>query len=460
MQVGAADGNQQTAEHTFPPPRWLIATVIAIQGLHLGVFRSYVGTYGDTAAYASYGSLPLAWRELVTSYQPLYPVLVRLTQLGFGAAHLHAAMAVLQMAAIVGACLLVYRITHVLTASRLAAAAAALLLALDVRITVYEYVLMTETLAILLSLVWLMASWQAIMGGSRWYCLGAAAALLALALLRSTYVSLVFPAALAPAVLSRFRGLRDLRRSLRRYATVMAAAAVLVAAKLGAAYALNGVVSGNAGMNLLQFLSEDRELVLGLPDGDPDVQILKQEYAARGGILHVYEYYDGPWGPRFNRALSRVYASAVARRPHRALLVALKGYYRQGRDNLTYCYPEESNHLVLARSRNPLLLLEKGLNLTLFSPWWNVPWSTASLLGAVALLFSRPGRHRLLLLGLLLGLVLFTITVTTFAFAGMYIADNCRMRLGYEAPLLAIQCLVAHRLVLALNARFRSRAAT
>lgn len=94
------------AESRRSGPAGLVLTVALIQLAHLIYFDPFVGTYGDTAGYVALADTIFGWPFFAIYYQPLYPAFLRVS---------------------------------------------ALLVALDVRITIYEYLLLTEILAVFLS---------------------------------------------------------------------------------------------------------------------------------------------------------------------------------------------------------------------------------------------------------------------------------------------------------------------
>jgi hypothetical protein len=427
-------------------PAGLVLAVAVIQLAHLIYFEPFVGTYGDTVGYVNLANTILAWPTFAIYYQPLYPAFLRVAVLLTDAEHFRRLVVLVQMAMVVATCLLIYAITRRLTDRRWLGAAAALLVALDIRITIFEYLLLTEILAIFLSVLLIYALTRALLDDSRPAAVLAALSLLALALTKVSYVILAFAASLYLGLLAwRFR---DSARAaaLRRCAVAFSIAALVLAGKLITAYAHTGMVSGNSGVVLQHFLSINPEIVLGLPDGDPALAKFKQAYEEQGHFLFVHERLGGV-GPVATHATMRIYARAVLGNPVGAIKAALKGYYRQTSHNYLFIYPEETNFRAFQSSPNPLFAIERAINRTIFGGWPSVIWNTLCLVLALLCLFTALPAPQKIALALLLGFIFYTIGLSTWTFGGHWIADNSRMRLMYEAPLIALWVFVPYWLL-------------
>ena len=339
---------------------------------------------------------------------------------------------------------MIYRITLRLTTRRGLAAAAAFLVALDVRITVFEYLLMTEILAIFLSVSLIHAMSRALLDNSRLSAALAAACLLALALTKVVYVALPFLASALLALLAwRFRE-AAMSASLRRCAVGLSIVAVLIAGKLATCYYYTGMVSSNSGATLQQFLSLNPAIVLRLPDGDPALAKFKASYAEHGSFLLVAERFDNA-GVELSRATSRIYVRAVLGDPLGAMKAALKAYYRQTSQNHLFIYPEETNVRAFKASRNVLFAIERSINAAIFGSWPSVIWNSLCLLLGTLCLVTRMPASSKVVLALLLGFIIYTIGASTWTFGGYWRGDNSRMRLMYEAPLIALWIFVPYR---------------
>ena len=233
--------------------------------------------------------------------------------------------------------------------------------------------------------------------------------------------------------------------SLRRCAIALSVAALLLALKLITGYLYTGMVSANSGPVLQQFLSLNPEIVLRLPDGDPALAKFKESYAQHGHFLFAADRFGGQ-GLAASQATTRIYVRAVLAHPLGALKAALKSYYWQTSQNYLFIYPEETNFRVFNASSNPLFVLERAINSALFGSWPSVIWnSLCVILGLFCLLAPLPDCQKVTL-ALLLGFSIYAIGVSTWTFGGYWIADNSRMRLMYEAPLIVLWFFVPYRI--------------
>ncbi len=225
----------------------------------------------------------------------------------------------------------------------------------------------------------------------------------------------------------------------------LSVAALLLALKLITCYSYTGMVSANSGPVLQQFLSLNPEIVLRLQDGDPALAKFKESYAQHGHFLFAADRFGGQ-GLAASQATTRIYVRAVLAHPLGALKAALKSYYWQTSQNYLFIYPEETNFRAFNASSNPLFVLERAINSALFGSWPSVIWnSLCVLVGLFCLLAPLPGRQKVTL-GLLLGFIIYAIGVSTWTFGGYWIADNSRMRLMYEAPLIVLWFFVPYRI--------------
>jgi 4-amino-4-deoxy-L-arabinose transferase-like glycosyltransferase len=439
-------------------PGGLILAVALIQLAHLVYFEPFTGTYGDTAGYVSLADAILTWPAFGIFYQPLYPAFLKFAALLTDPEHFRRFVVLAQIAMVVATSILVYSIVIRLSDSRWLAWAAALLLALDIRITIYEYLALTEIAAIFFSVLFIYASFRALVDNSRGWGWLAALSLFALALTKFSYVSLVFVAGAVSALLAwRLRNAAAFS-SLRRYALALCVVGALLAAKIATCYHYTGAVSAHTGAVLMAFLNLNPEMVLRLPDGDPDLAKVKAFYARNGTLLNATDRSGGPIGSAHSsRAALRIYTAAVLGHPVWAVGAALKEYYWQNSQNVLFCYPEETNFREFESSRNVLLAVERGINRTFFESWQSVALSTLCLLLGTLLLFTSMPAGQKVMLGLLLAFTFYTVFVSTWMFGGFWIADNSRMRLMYETPLIALWFFVPHRLI-TLRRRFDTTA--
>jgi hypothetical protein len=426
-----------------PTPLGLILAVIGIQFAHWVYFDPFVGTYGDTVNYVHLAGIIFSWPVFATYYQPLFPAFLKACMVVADPDHFRRFATFLQIVMVVVTCLLVYRIVFWLTARRWLAGLAALLLALDVRVTIYEYLLLTEILSIFLSMVFVYAAFR-LFQDSRWlWAVLAALSLLGAALTKFSFVPIVFlGAGLSALGAWRFRQ-AAFALPLRRGAVTLAAAVLLLTAKLATCYHYTGAISAHSGDVLMGFVSLEPRMVTQLPDGDPEVARVKAFYATNGNLLGGTRQFITPEDPGGSaRVASKIYWMAVPRHPILATLAAMKEYYWENTQNYLYCYPEETNGLVFITSPNPLFAVERGLNSLFFAPWRNLVWSSLGLLFAVLAALSRLPAPKRLLLGLLLVVSLDTLLTSTLMWGGFYTPDNTRMHLMYEAPLIVFWVFV------------------
>lgn len=378
-------------------PASLVFTVALIQLAHLIYFDPFIGTYGDTVGYVNLAGAILGWPFFAIYYQPLYPSFLRIAVLLSDAEHFRRFVVLAQIGMVVATSLLIYRIALRLTKKRWLATAAALLVALDVRITIYEYLLLTEILAIFLSVCFIYAMSRALVDNSRLSAALAPLSLLALALTKVSYVALTFiVGALFVLLAWRFRR-AAVSASLRRCAVGLSMVAVLLAGKIITCYYYTGAVSANSGIVLQSFLSLNPEIVLRLPDGDPALAKFKESYAEHGSFLFAADRFGGP-GPAASRATAQIYVRAVLSHPLGAMKAALKEYYWQTSHNYLFIYPEETNFRVFNSSQNVLFAIEKGINAAIFGSWPSVVWnSLCLLLGVLCLLTPMPAPQKVIL---------------------------------------------------------------
>ena len=436
------------ASHVRRVPGGLILAVALIQLAHLVYFDPFTGTYGDTVGYVSWADTILTWPAFGIFYQPLYPAFLKTAMLLTDPEHFRRFVVLAQITMVVATSILVYSIAIRLTDSRWLASAAALLLSLEITLTVYEYLILTEILAIFLSVLFIYASYQTLIACGRGWAVLAGLSLLALALTKFGYVPFAFVAGVVSVMMAwRLRKVAN-SESLRRYALALSITGILLAAKVAVTFHYTGALSVHGGWGLVQFLNVKPEMVLRLPDGDPDLAEFKSYYARHGQLFEVWEELGGsPSSAKFTRAAVKIYSQALLRHPIQALGVALSVYYRQNSQNVLFCYPEERNHRVLESSQNVLFMVEKGINRAIFGTGLGAMWTALCLVLGVLLLLTSISSEQKILLSLLLAFILFSVFVSTWLFNGTWISDNTRMRLMYEAPMVALWFSVPYRLI-------------
>ncbi len=439
-------------------PAALLWAIALIQVAHLVYFDPFPGYYGDTIGYVSAADSIFQFRNFASHYQPLYPAFLRIATMLSDYGHFRRFVVLLQIGMIVGTCILVYYIVLRLTEKRWAATVAALLLALDIAITIYEYIVLTETSAIFLSVLFIYASFLALVEGRRRWVWLAAFSLLGLALTKFGYVPFAFAAGVVSVAAAWVLRKRPDSASLRRYALALFVVCVLLGAKLSLTYRYTGAVSVHGAWGLAQFLDMRPDLVMRLSDSDPGLAKLKTYYAANGHLAGAWLMMGGkPTSPEFVRAMTRAYFRVWFTYPIDTLGIVLHTYYRQRMQNLLFCYPEETNYRYFGASGNALFTVEKIINRAIFGSWLGLGWTSLCLVLAAVLLFVAIPLEKKLLVGLLLALIFFSLLVSTVLFSGTWIGDNTRMRLMYEAPAVALWLSVPY-LVIEWRRRPRKRA--
>jgi hypothetical protein len=436
---------------------WLLASLILVCGIHaehLRVFRFYPYLGRDSLGYVQVSSWIWGWPAVAIYYQPAYPLLLRILQafLGFGPA-MTTALVGLQVAMLAAAALLAGALISEATARPSLGVLAAMLVALDCRLTLHGFLILTEAMAVFLVSLWLYANYRCVQDQSWPWASCAALSLLALGLTRAAYMPLIPICAGVSFLIWLWH--RGSGQDLRRYGAVMAIASLVVLAKWTVSCHYIGVPTGNVGINLVRVLAMQPRLLRGAPAGDP----VAAHYRAEGNLEALLFSQD--WTREFNRSVARSYASAVLRHP--ALLVELSVWslLRQIAVDRVAPYPDDANALLLEAGDHPLLAGERWLASLLSAPVTGPLLFFLPVIGACVALFVRSvpvGVRRLLLLSATF--TIYSVVTSTCGFAEIHPSDSVRVRVMYDLPLLLSWIgLFAGGLPAAVAGKTRSRAA-
>jgi len=384
------------------------------------VLRLWAASRMDAAGYLHFASIIWRWPNPLTYYQPLYPMLISIVGL--------TALPWIQVAAWAAAAFLAGDLVRRATRSMWAAAAVTVLLALDLRVILYGYLVLTESLAVSLICFVTWSTYRGACEGRRGFLLLSCVALFALVLLRSGYTGLFVLITLAALI----------RATVRRTSLLLTAAAVLfplcglLAVKVAYSQRYTGSPTGNTGINLIRVLAESPHMVVSLPQGDP----VREEWVKHHTLKALVDSREWAW---LNTFVPRSYARGVLAEPGELLRVAWQSFVKQERDTALGWYAD-----------NP--------NLARMGVAWLFPWRAAALVVQAArstvfipaLLLVLPPflawacAHRRLRWGLLLPWAFhaYTTATNTLAFAPCLSGDPGRMAITTEATFVMLLGMV------------------
>jgi len=354
----------------------------------------------------------------------LYPTLLH--YLGVGG------IVVLQVLALAAAAGLMADLMRRVTGNLWLGAMVGLVIALDVRLNLFGYMIMTEALAIGLMALWLWCSWRALAERRRDCAIGGAATLLALALTRAPFVlfGVLFAIALTVAVYRKAPGVRV-------YAAAMGLVALLLAGKAAVAHHYIGTTSGNTGVNLVRFLSLDPRLVVALPVNDPLRRYWREHHSLEWLIRA-----DGLTWASMDGWMTRSYLRAAAISPGLFAATVWNNYVMQGTANGLMVYRGDPNVRLVKETGNPLLATERFWNRLVYESGLSFLLTTLCLLAAVPLLIVTRDTGTRWMLALPFALTIYIAGASAAAFAGLEPGRDFRAGVMYELPAILLWVIV------------------